>query len=363
MKIRRSKFVFYIFAIIVLLFGIFSSFIFPEKYFFDAYKIVLDFYNEKGLIGSYSFAMLIYDITFLNKLPFPLIAIIQIPILFYLLYKIKIPNVFGSFVLRNIPIYLSILALAVYLSQPSKEFLNFIFFFFIVSILQKKISLGKKILYSSLLLIVLGVFYRTYFALMPFLGLGLYFITLIKFKNKVVLNITTGLLIACFMSLSFGVIKGEFMSEGTREMLNKNRIGRSDSETIIVSPVDTNSFIGEVIGIFYGFFTVNFPVNGLKFFYKPQVLAFIFWQILMFSYTLYFYGKCLRNPKLNSHKIWVFHLFISYLVIQGVFEPDLGSAIKHKLGVFPLIWLVFYYDQGLIKRPKTITRYVFKSNK
>ncbi|MBZ9627122.1 hypothetical protein LB456_06610 [Psychroflexus sp. CAK57W] len=363
MKIKRSNFVFCILAIIALLLGVVSSFIFPEKYFYDAYKIVLDLYDEKGLMGSYPFAMLFYDITFLNELSFPVIAIIQIPILFYLLFKIKIPNIFGYPVLRNIPIYLSLLALAVYLSQPSKEFLNFIFFFFIVSLLQKKISLEKKILYSCFSLIILGVFYRPYFALMPFLGLGLYFITLIKFKNKVVLNITTGLLIASFMSLSFGIVKGEFMSESTREMLNKNRIGRSDSETIIVSPVETNSIFGEIIGIFYGFFTVNFPVNGLKFFYKPQVLAFVFWQILLFSYTVYFYGKCLRNQKLNSHKIWVFHLFISYLIIQGVFEPDLGSAIKHKLGVFPLMWLVFYYDQGLIKRPKTITRYVFKSDK
>ncbi len=363
MKIKSSKFVFFILAILVLLIGVSSSFIFPEKYFFDAYKIVSDIYDEKGLIGSYPFAMLFYDITFLNKLPFPVIAIIQIPILFYLLYKIKIPNIFGSFVLRNIPIYLSILALAIYLSQPSKEFLNFIFFFFIVLILKKKTSLGKKILHSSLFLLALGVFFRPYFALMPFIALGLYFITMIKFKNKVALNIIFGLLIACFMSLSFGVLKGEFMSEGTREMLNKNREGRLDSQTMIVSPIDTNSFPGEVVGIFYGFFTVNFPVNGLKFFYKPQVLAFVFWQVLMFSFVLYFYGKSLRYPKLNSHKIWVFHLLISYFIIQGVFEPDLGSAIKHKLGVFPLIWLVFYYDQGLIRRPEISKKYVFRFGK
>mgnify|MGYP001065667477 FL=1 len=89
MKIKSSKFVFSILAILVLLIGVSSSFIFPEKYFFDAYKIVSDIYDEKGLIGSYPFAMLFYDITFLNKLPFPVIAIIQIPILFYLLYKIR----------------------------------------------------------------------------------------------------------------------------------------------------------------------------------------------------------------------------------------------------------------------------------
>ena len=363
MKIKKSKLIFFIFLIIVTVLGIMSSFIFPEKYFFDANKIVLDLYNEKGLIGSYSFAMLFYDITYLNRIPFPIIAIIQIPILFYLLYKIKIPNIFGRLVLRNIPIYLSLTALAVYLSQPSKEFLNFIFFFFVAYFLQKKISLLKKIIYTSIILFTLGFFYRPYFLLMPFLGVGLYFISFVKFKNKVLLNIMTGLLIACFMSLSFGIIKGEFMSEGTREKLNIERVGRSDSETIIISPVDTSNFYGEIIGIIYGFFSVNFPVNGLKFFYKPQVLAFIFWQLLMLIYVLYFYAKCLRYPKLNSHKIWVFHLFISYLIIQGIFEPDLGSGIKHKLGVFPLIWLVFYYDQGLIKRPENEKLYVFKSNK
>lgn len=359
-KITKASSLFLLFFIIVLGLGIVSSFFLPEKYFFDAWVIVLDKYNEKGLIGSYSFAMLFYDATYLNLLPFPLIALVQLPIIFFLISKLKIPKIFSKPVLRNVPIYLTLIIFAVYLAMPSKEFINFIYIFAVVIVLQARISLIKKVVFTSILLIVFGVFYRPYFALIPFMAVGLYLISFIKIKNKILLNVLGGILIACFISLSYGILKGEFMSENSREALNETRIGRSDSQTLITSPVKTDTFYGESIGIFYGFFSVNLPLNGLKFFYKPQVVAFVLWQILMFCYLVLFYNRSLKNRSYYNHELWVFHFLFAYLIIQGVFEPDLGSAVKHKLGVFPLIWLAFYYDQGLVKRPKINKKYVFR---
>jgi hypothetical protein len=359
----RRNFVFLLFTLVVVILGFFSSFLLPEKYFFDAWVIFLDRWNEKGLVGSYSFSMLFYDITSLNKLPFPIIALIQLPVIFFLIKKLKIPPVFGRPVLRNVPVYLTILIFSVYLAMPSKEFINFIYVFFIVVIIQKEISISKKIIYSSVLFLVFGAFFRPYFALIPFIAFGLYLASFIKIKSKILLNIFSGILMACFISLSYGLIKGEFMSQSSREVLNAKRIGRSDSQTIIVSPVKTDNFIGESVGIFYGFISVNLPVNGLKFFYKPQVVAFVIWQVMMFLFLAYFYNKCLKNRMLYSHEQWIFHFLFAYLIVQGVFEPDLGSAVKHKLGVFPLIWLAFYYDQGLIKKPKIDKKYVFRITK
>jgi hypothetical protein len=361
--IVKSKYLLFgLIALVAIVFGICSTYILPDKYFFDAYLIILDRYNEKGFIGSYSFAMMFYHITGLKKLHFSLVALIQLPIIFLLIRKIGIPDIFSKINLRNMLIWSSLLIFSVYLSIPSKEFINFIYISIICFVLLAPIQLWKKVILSSALFVFFGIWYRPYFILIPIFSTALYIGSQIKIKNKALFNITSGLLIACFVSLSYGVLKGEFMSQSSREKFNEIRVGREDSQTIIVSPVDTETITGESIGIFYGFFSVNFPVNGLKFFYKPQVLAFVFWQILLFSFLVYFYSTCLKNRQLFKHELWIFHYVFAYLIIQGIFEPDLGSAIKHKLGVFPLIYIAMYFNQGLIKYPKNITRYVFKKS-
>lgn len=357
---KKKHVLFILLCITVTLLGVLSSYFLPEKYYFDAYTIVLDRYNEKGWIGSYSFAMLFYDKLHLNKLDFPIIALIQLPIVFLLIWKIGIPKIFTKPILRNVPIIISIIIFSVYLAMPSKEFINFLYIFLITRLLQSNKTVRLKIIGVFLMLVFFGFFYRTYFALIPVLALGLYLSSFIKVKRKLILNIVNGLFLACVMSLSYGIIKGEFMSESSREALNKTRKGRADSQTAIFSPIKTNNIVGESVGIFYGFFSVNIPLNGLKYFYKPQVLAFVLWQSLLFIYLALLYKTCLKNRYKYRHEQWVFHLLFAYFIIQGVFEPDLGSAVKHKLGVFPLIWLAFYFNKGLIKRPKTEKKYVFK---
>lgn len=350
-------------ALITTLFGVCSSFILPDKYYFDANLIRFDPGSEKGLSGSYSFTMWFYDLLHLNQLEYYFIAVLQIPVIFYLLSRLGIPEIFGRPILRNLIVWLTLLIFAVYLSIPSKEFVNFIYIIIICLVLVSSLKLIKKLVIVCVLFIFLGIWYRPYFVLIPILSLSLYLGSFVNIKNKIALNIVSGLLIACFISLSYGMIKGEFMSQSTRESLNERRMGREDSQTIIVSPVKTDTFLGESISIFYGFFTVNLPFNGLKFFYKPQVIAFVFWQILMVSYLIFFYNKCLKRKNIFKHEVWFFHFTFAYLIIQGIFEPDLGSAVKHKLGVFPLIYLALYYDQGLVKQVKKYVKYVVRNTK
>lgn len=349
--IKKSDFVFYLIAALTTAIGVAAPFFLPEKYFFDANLIVNDPYNEKGFIGSYSFSMWFYDFFKLNRLHYSVISLIQLPLIFYLLKKLGLPNDFSKLTLKNILIWSGLLIFSLYISMPSKEFINIIYSIIIAYVLIKPYKLWVKVIIASGMFIFFGVFFRPYFILMPFLALVIFLSGLIKFKYKVVSNLFAGLVFACFISLSYGILKGEFMSEGSREKFNKVRIGREDSQTIILSPFGSETFITESFSIFYGFFTVNFPVNGLRFYYKPQVLAFIIWQVFLLVMLLYYYNKCYKNKQQYKHQMWVFHFLMAYLVIQGIFEPDLGSAIRHKLGVFPLIYLSLYYNKGLIKTP------------
>lgn len=329
---------------------------------FDAYSIALDRYNEKGWVGSYPFSMMFYDITGIGKLAFPLVALIQLPVIFIIYKSLNIPASFYSFNLRNVLIWAGLLMYGVYVGFPSKEFITAIYIYIICVFLKSSLNLFSKIFFSTILLVFFGWFFRQYFILVPFLAILLYAIGYLKIKNKILTALLIGVLTSCFLSLSYGIVKGEFMSQSSREALNKVRLetGDSNASTMIVSPIKTDVFHGEVVGIFYGFFTVNIPITGFRFILKPHVIAFVIWQLILFIYLFCIYNKILQNKKQYKHEQWVFHLLFAYFIVQGIFEPDLGSAVKHKLGVFPLIWLAIYYDKNLIKRPAIIKKYVFK---
>ncbi|WP_157111638.1 hypothetical protein [Nonlabens spongiae] len=191
--------------------------------------------------------------------------------------------------------------------------------------------------------------------LLPLLAFALNLIGYVKIKGKVLTVLVSGLLIASFISISHGLLKGQFISQMSREEHNLSRLntGEENADTMIQSPIYPTNPLGESISIFYGFFTVNLPFNGIRFINKPQVISFLIWQLSLTILLIYFYSKVLRNKDLK-HERWVFHLVFAYFIAQGIFEPDLGSAIRHKIGILPLIWLAVYYDQGFIKRPHKI---------
>jgi hypothetical protein len=343
--IKKNNAAFLIIAAGALVVAIFSSFILPAKFFYDAAIIVYDNYNEIGYFGSYPLTILFYKITGLRYLPFPIIALLQFPILLYILYKIGVPDNFQKINIKNILVYLGFLMIAIYISMPSKEFITYLYVAPIVFMcLNKRFSFVKTIMISLLMLIVFGAFYRPYFALIPLIAGGMYLISFINFKNKTITTLFYGLLIAFFLSLSYGIIKGKYFSEMSREIVNKDRIGTADANSIIVSPVKPDTWYGEAVAVFYGFFTVNVPVNGLKHILSPQIIIFIVWQLLLFYILLVRFSKCLKERKKYQYELFILLIIFSFFILQGVFEPDLGSAIRHKIGIFPLIYFALYYE-------------------
>ncbi|UUF15576.1 MULTISPECIES: hypothetical protein [Flavobacterium] len=344
-KIEKSKAAFLLIAAANLFVAVIAFFILPPKFFYDAAIIAYDKSNEIGYIGSYPVSILLYKISGLRYLPFPVIALIQFPLLMYILYKIGIPDQFEKLTVKNILVYMGILMIAIFMSMPSKEFITFLYISPIVFMcLNQQISLKKTIIYSTLLLLIFGVFFRPYYLLIPVIGAGMYFVSLISFKSKTITTIFYGLLIAVFLSFSHGIIKGKYLSEISRELVNSDRVGSSDANSIIISPVKTDTWYGETIGIFYGFFTVNVPLNGLKHILSPQIVVFIIWQLLLFYILLVRFAKCLADRKRYSKELLVLLIIFAFFIVQGVFEPDLGTAVRHKMGVFPLIYFALYYE-------------------
>lgn len=343
--IKKSTAAFLLIAMANLVVAFAAFFILPPKFFYDSAIIIYDKFGEIGFLGSYPLTILFYKITGLRYLPFPVIALIQFPILMFVLYKIGIPDDFEKINIKNILVYLGIFMIAIFIAMPSKEFITFLFVTPIVFICRnKRFTFKKTIITTILLLFVFGALYRPYFALIPIIAGGMYLISFINFKNKTITVIFYGLLIAVFLSLSYGIVKGEHFSEMSRELVNKDRMGSADANSMIVSPVKPDTWYGETIAVFYGFFTVNVPVNGLKHIFSPQIILFIIWQLLLFYILLVRFSKCLKERKDYKYELLILFIIFSFFIVQGVFEPDLGSAVRHKIGIFPLIYFALYYE-------------------
>lgn len=353
--IKKNKLTFFILGIINLIISIIASFILPKRFFYDALTIVLDKYHEIGLIGGYPFSMYFYKMTGLRNLPFPIIAIIQFPILFYLLYKIGVPKKFNLITVKNVIVYLGFLMMAIFISMPSKEFITFTYLSLIPFVFQSKnIITRDKIIISMFLFLFFAFFFRPYFVFIPVLSIAMYIFSFVKLKNKTISSVSYGLCIAIFLSLSYGLVTKQFLSQASREDINSDRNVLKDANSMIVSPVSTDTWYGESVGIVYGFFAVNVPVEGIKHLLSPQILAFIFWQLFLFYIFLVRLSNALKNKQNDKEELWLLFIIFSYFIIQGIFEPDLGSAIRHKIGVFPLLYFALYYDEFNSKSFKKI---------
>lgn len=342
-----TKLQFIILALICIILGIIFPFILPERFYIDAKLIANDPYNEKGFIGSYPINMLLYSITGLGKLHFSLVALIQLPILFFSLWLIGVPQQFSKLNIKNLLIYLSFLMVAVFIGQPSKEFITFLFAAFVVYCFQnKQFSWGLAIIITSIWFFIFGGLYRPYFAIMPIIAFIIYLISKIKFTNRWLMALALGICTIIALSLTYKLVNGEFFSEMSRESINEFRAeaGGENADTMIVSPIPVTNGITEAFATVYGFVTVNFPINALRFFYKPQVMAFVMWQIFVTWIIIVRFGYLLKAFPERKKELWIMCLLLGYFIIQGIFEPDLGSAVRHKIGFLPFIYYLFYYD-------------------
>jgi hypothetical protein len=332
-----------LFGINVLI-SAFAFLFLPKRYFNDTIIIVFDKLHEIGWVGSYPFTIMFYSITKLKYLPFFIIALIQFPICVYLLYKIGIPSNFHKITVKNILVYISFFLMAIFLSMPSKEFINFMYISLIPFVfLKTNWTTLKKVIVVMVLLLFFGSFFRTYYLLIPIISIGMYFITKVNFKNKAITSIFYGITIIIFLSIAHGLVKGKHLSESNREVFNAERT--KDNNSAIVSPISTKTWYGETVGIIYGFFEINIPIiEGFKHILSPQIISFIIWQLFLFYILLVRLARCLKEKKNNKDELWILLIVFSYFIVQGLFEPDLGSAVRHKIGVFPIIYFVLYYD-------------------
>ena len=349
--VNKSKLWFFTLFVIFLIISTLTIYILPERYFNDTKIIVIDRWKEIGWVGSYPFAIMFYKLTGMKYLPFFIIAMIQFPITTYILYKIGIPRNFHILNVKNVLMYIAFLLLAIYMSMPTKEFITFLMFSPIPFIFRSEKSTHFKII-ISLLLFVACSFFRIYYLLIPIFAIAMYIASFIKIEKKAISTIFSGLMVVIFLSFSHGIIKGEFLSKLTREDYVLNNTNRQNINSAIESPISQDSWYGEAFGIVYGFMAVNVPISEMiKHILSPQIVAFVIWELLFFYILFVRFSRCLKNRKENQMELWTLLILMGYFMVQGIFEPDLGTSVRHKIGFLPLIYFALYYDR-FIEREK-----------
>ena len=351
--INRKNILFFSAWVMAFLIAITSFMFLPEKFFYDSNEILKTSYSMGNwLKGSYPFTSNFYHIIGLSYLPFSLIGFFQIALLFVLTIFIVIPKKFTLLHLEHIIVAFSILLLGVFLGQPSKEFIAFLIMYLVLIIIQKhEYSLQYRCVLSSVLLIVIAVLFRPYYVLLPFLVLGMYLTLLITKKQKIFWVIFSGIAMLIVVSLIVYSLKYEYLTELYREQVNDPRRGEEYANSIISSPLRPNTFLNEIFSIFYGIISVNIPIEGLRHITKPQIIIFVLWQLFFISLFFKMLIKSIESYSQNKEKVLILFFLLSFFIVQGVFEPDLGSAIRHKIGVFPFIYYIFIYEKFDFRRP------------
>ncbi|REE79664.1 hypothetical protein [Pantoea ananatis] len=333
MFVDRSKFLFrFVFFVLSLagftFFLFFGSDILPAKLSIDAIKVSQYLDNPLFLDGSfrttgaflYSFGeFFAFFITWITGLLFiGIVATVS-------------KNLIGI----CLALYLIVPCLALNLVWPAKETIVIIMSILVYS-LYNTLLVRKNMRFSFVLGVVIlyflySYFFRMYYFLIIAFYLGICFIHL-----KLKLNLLLSLMI---MVLVFAFLPNEFhaISQGQRDISNAyaQLIG-SDNRTAFTNPVSAEGGLNYIYNFFWAMLHLLLPV---LFFHSINEFVLLSYNIL-FVYAIY--RSLSYCPYHNKNNIFMSLLFISHYYVQVLFEPDLGSYLRHILSVVIYLLPAFF---------------------
>ena len=124
-----------------------------------------------------------------------------------------------------------------------------------------------------------------------------------------------------------------------RSSVNEPRVHTGEANTIIVRFIsDLAEPVGGVVNNLLTMFSLMVPVpllgrGGL--YYVFIVLVFV---LIWVAFVLAVRSRPDREQVLASRGV---ALFASFAVVQGLFEPDYGSALRHLCPLIPFIFLIW----------------------
>lgn len=326
---------------VCLLLAVFSRSIFPPKYFFDSNHIAALFGQYRGFIAgdSYNNTALFYDLTLLSGSLFLTAIITTLIIDAFLLKCLFVPKIDTLGIHNIIVFFFASFAGAVYLAQYSKEslVLLIVFLFFGLSTTRKQ----------QILWLILAMAYAAYFRSYWFLVILFYVYYSMAFKvSRNMFAILLSILFAfMLLAVAFQLILHVDLAY-YRYSVNDERMYDQNAATMINPLLPTGNIALEWANAVVQFFLMFFPFPLLT--GNPLYLLFFLVTAsiglrLYFIMRLWIRQRLLGKPRKGSRCL---ALFVSFVTILSIFEPDYGSYIKHLTPLLPLVLYCFCLQQA-----------------
>lgn len=309
--------------------------ILPPKYYYDANTIkrFMVYATEFLPLNSYNNTAFFYKLLGFNFSTSLLYGGIFTYTLAFVLLFLNLNM--GKISLNRNFIYLFtgwILIASIYLGQFSKE----ITIVMLSSILLYFAKLNKnKFIFPLIVFISLYAYYfRMYWFII------LYFLILFYFFDKKrgwikYVFILSGILFMFFLAS----LKGIYFTNA-REIVNVNRIGSIDAQTIILNIFPNTNFIFDFLNSTTVFLIFFLPVSIIVKLNIKYILFFL-WELLNIWFfikaTNFIFNHKFSLPRyiFNRAKFSIY-LIITFTMTQSLFEPDYGSFLKHQIGIISL---------------------------
>lgn len=317
--------------------------ILPSKYLFDSNHII-DICNGANGYGdkAYEFTASIFTplvkLLHINnaKTGSIILGVILNPILLLVMYK-KLPwNI--NFIDCILISLLLLLLLNVYVFNVSKDLVQFVIdliaLFFIKKIKNQRI----QTLLVSLTFILFSFVFRSYLAI-----IGILYLYIKSFNNKHIDKKVFLLFTACLFIVitAYLFYCNNFLFNSifnNRDNTNKYRLDSENAQTIINNLINKDGYIFEIINYIINLIRLIFPIELIL---RGNILylLFLIFNILTFI-TIYLQrDKIKKDSVLNS----IFTLFISFIFVFALFEPDFGSFLRHFIPIAFIMVIVCLY--------------------
>lgn len=348
LNLSKNFFLALVLSIIAFLFLLGSQNIFPERFRFDSDIIRLAMNDNEFKLMDQSYGntakfYLFFGLTHNTDAIYFIIFswTIFVFVTCMLLYKVKIR-------FNNNFIFLSYLLFALfyaaYFSDYAKD---------LVAILFLTLSLffyDKKYFPIALYIVILlyAFIFRTYWFL--FFAVTILINYLIRSKISIFRIIIFTLFIPCAVCFSYNLITHDYISD-RRYNLNESRLLRNDENArtmteVILPPVN---ILNDTLNCIYSTINLFIPIDGIG---SPNELIYYSW--------LYIFIFCIKKNIIRIIKDYKKRIILccclAYIITQGFFEPDIGSAFRHQLP-FYMFWLTLINKEKSIKNlctPDTI---------
>jgi hypothetical protein len=320
----------------------------PDRFEFDAQVIRSIASGDDGLQRDSSYLVVgeLYRIFYLADQP------VVAGILAFALYCTAIiPQLRRSALLSSPIVTLPLLILqvalgAIFLGTYSKDI--FIVPIALVAVVAPVSRAGN----STLLLFMLlyAQFFRSYWYLIVLVFIALYVLNIRKLR----LVVTIGAIVLGYLILTYSFPLVLDRNIGSyRESVNVYRLNSENARTMINPVLEGSGYISEFGNTVLSWLYLQAPI---PLFQIGTVYHLCLGLIILFVWTA-FWICCWRSWRSDYREPWVNRslcLVLAYVMVQGVFEPDYGSALRHLTPLLPVLCLVIVVmGQATARRVET----------